>query len=66
VVERPKFVETTALGAAMLAAYGAGLYPSLDEAARAMRGPVEIFKPDIDPQIRERRLAAWRKALSLA
>ena len=32
-VERPDFVETTALGAAFCAAVGAGLYPSLDDAA---------------------------------
>ena len=38
-VERPAFVETTALGAAMLAGVGCGLFASLEEAA-AMRGAV--------------------------
>ena len=36
-VERPAFVETTALGAAMLAAAGAGLYGDVPSAAQAMR-----------------------------
>src|SRR3546814_9371367 len=40
-VERPDFVESTALGAAMLAATGAGLYPHLADAAAAMRGGSE-------------------------
>jgi xylulokinase len=36
---RPDDVETTARGAAMLAAAGAGLHPTVAEAARAMAGP---------------------------
>src|SRR3546814_5587047 len=35
-VERPEFVESTALGAAMLAATGADLYPDLAGAAAAI------------------------------
>ncbi|MEQ5789121.1 glycerol kinase GlpK [Erythrobacter sp. NFXS35] len=65
-VERPGFVETTALGAAMLAATGAGLYDNLDEAARAMRGELARFKPGMTADIREERLARWRKALAAA
>ena len=42
-VERPAFVETTALGAAMLAGVGAGLFGSLEEAA-AMRGAVRAVR----------------------
>ena len=62
-VERPAFVETTALGAAMLAAVGCGLYHSLEEAAR-MRGGVTRFAPTLDPSAREIRLAGWADALS--
>jgi glycerol kinase len=62
-VERPAFVETTALGAAMLAGVGAGLFGSLDEAA-AMRGAVEKFEPAMDAATRDRRLAGWRKAVA--
>ncbi|MFO6447946.1 glycerol kinase GlpK [Erythrobacter sp. NE805] len=66
IVERPGFVETTALGAAMLAAAGAGLYPDLASAAQAMRGRLHRFEPAMDGGVREARLAAWRKALAAA
>lgn len=62
-VERPAFVETTALGAAMLAGVGAGLYASLEEAA-AMRGAVERFRPAMAADVRAARLAGWQKALA--
>ncbi|HYI63515.1 MAG TPA: glycerol kinase GlpK [Allosphingosinicella sp.] len=62
-VERPAFVETTALGAAMLAGVGAGLFGSLEEAA-AMRGPVERFAPAMEPDVRAARLGAWRRAVA--
>ncbi|MGY6550381.1 MAG: glycerol kinase GlpK [Erythrobacter sp.] len=65
-VERPAFVETTALGAAMLAATGAGLYPDLASAAAAMRGAMTRFEPAMADQVRTERLARWRKALSAA
>jgi glycerol kinase len=65
-VERPGFVETTALGSAMLAATGAGLYPSLDAAAQAMRGELAKFTPQLAAGVREERLTRWRKALSAA
>jgi glycerol kinase len=62
-VERPAFVETTALGAAMLAGVGAGLFASLDEAA-AMRGAIERFQPAMAADSRAARLAGWREALA--
>ena len=65
-VERPGFVETTALGAAMLAAAGAGLYPDLASAAQAMRGTLARFEPAMEAEVRDARLAAWRKALAAA
>ena len=61
-VERPSFIETTALGAAMLAAVGAGLYPSLAEAS-VMRGKVERFAPAMPSEVRQTRLAGWAEAL---
>ncbi|KPF62938.1 glycerol kinase GlpK [Porphyrobacter sp. AAP60] len=63
-VERPGFVETTALGAAMLAATGAGIYPDLGAAAEAMRGDLTRFTPQLAAGVREARLATWRKALA--
>lgn len=65
-VERPGFVETTALGAAMLAACGAGMHASLDAAAQAMRGRLHTFEPAMEGEVREARLAAWKKALAAA
>jgi glycerol kinase len=62
-VERPSFVETTALGAAMLAAVGAGIYADLSTAAAAMDSEVTSFEPKMDSIERERRLAGWRDAL---
>ena len=65
-VERPDFVETTALGAAILAAYGAGLFVSLEEAFAAMSGPTRRFAPAMADEVRDKRLALWRKALGAA
>ncbi|WP_395612244.1 glycerol kinase GlpK [Allosphingosinicella sp.] len=62
-VERPVFIETTALGAAMLAGVGAGLFGSLEEAA-AMRGEVQRFRPDMAAAVREGRLTGWEKAMA--
>jgi glycerol kinase len=61
-VERPAFVETTALGAAMLAGVGCGIFASLEEAA-AMRGDVRRFESAMDAAVRERRLEGWAKAV---
>jgi glycerol kinase len=63
-VLRPDFVETTALGAAMLAAVGAGLHPSLEAAAEAMIGAEKRFEPRMEASLRERRLAGWQAALA--
>ncbi|HYJ52551.1 MAG TPA: glycerol kinase GlpK [Allosphingosinicella sp.] len=61
-VERPAFVETTALGAAMLAGVGIGLFGSLEEAA-AMRGDVRRFETAMDQSARAARLEGWRGAI---
>jgi glycerol kinase len=65
-VERPDFVETTALGAAMLAAVGAGLHRDLPSAAKAMRGSHKRFEPAMDEATRAQRLERWKKALAAA
>jgi len=62
-VERPGFVETTALGAAMLAGVGCGLFSSLEKAA-VMRGAVERFEPAATTGAREERLESWREAVA--
>jgi glycerol kinase len=62
-VERPEFFETTALGAAMLAAVGCGIYPSL-EAASVMISGLDVHEPSIDPETRDLRLAGWKRAIN--
>ena len=61
-VERPEFAETTALGAAMLAGVGCGLFDGLEQAS-AMRGSVESFAPRMDEVERGKRLIGWAKAI---
>ena len=63
-VERPANVESTALGAATLAAAGSGLYPGLRQAADAMSSPLTRFDVAMDAETRDRRLAAWDKAVA--
>jgi glycerol kinase len=61
-VERPAFVETTAMGAAMLAGVGAGLFRSLEDAA-ALRGPTARFAPKLPEDERRARLEGWGRAM---
>jgi len=63
-VTRPDFVETTALGAAILAAAGAGLHDGLAKAASAMTGPAHDFEPAMDAQTRSARIANWDAAIA--
>ena len=63
-VVRPDFVETTALGAAMLAAVGVGLHADLRAAADAMIGPETRFEPAMGEEERRRRIAEWEAALA--
>ena len=63
-VERPDMVETTALGAGVLAAVGAGLFGGLEEAIGAMRGAVRAFAPAMEPETRTERLKRWSRALA--
>ncbi|MDE1917051.1 MAG: glycerol kinase [Sphingomonadales bacterium] len=62
-VERPISVETTALGAAMLAGVGCGLYAGLAEAG-AMRQGTETFQPAMGEDERSARLSLWHQLLA--
>ena len=62
-VERPAVTETTALGAALLAGVGAGLYGSLEEAVAATWRPDRIFTPSMPPARRQSLLAGWCAAV---
>lgn len=61
-VERPDNVESSVLGAAMLAAVGAGLHPTLEAAARAMRRPGRHFRPATNAADRVHRMQQWDRA----
>jgi glycerol kinase len=62
-VDRPDFAETTALGAAMLAGVGCGMFAGLEEAAQ-MRGAVRTFEPEMKAGMREARLTGWADAVN--
>ena len=61
-VERPKVLETTALGAAAFAGLQAGVYQSVDEIAECRRVDAR-FQPAMAPVERNQALAGWAKAL---
>ena len=65
-VERPAVIETTALGAAMLAAVGAGKFAGLAEAAAAMARADRAFMPEAGAEARGARRAAWARAVRQA
>jgi glycerol kinase len=57
-VARAAYQETTALGAALFAGLGAGLYPDAQTAARA-RPHTEAFAPELGHHSREAAYARW-------
>jgi glycerol kinase len=61
-VDRPKVLETTALGAAYLAGRSAGLCPDLQGFARTWRLD-RRFEPRMDETERARKWAGWRDAV---
>ncbi len=62
-VDRPSCKETTALGAAFLAGWRAGLYPAPDEFARYW-GLDRRFMPTMSEAVRKARRAGWRAAVA--
>ena len=61
-VVRPKVLETTALGAAMLAGLGAGVYGTPEETARSWRKDLE-FTPRMDEATRRLEMDGWHRAV---
>ena len=65
IMQRPKVTETTALGAGLLAAMGAGLINHLEDAST--RWTVDKrFEPAMDDDVRSERIAGWRRAVAQA
>jgi glycerol kinase len=61
-VERPANLETTALGAAMLAGHASGAWPGVLDASGAP-GELARFAPALDAGRRARLLEGWHKAV---
>ena len=61
-VDRPKVMETTALGAAYLAGRAAGLCPDLPEFAAQWRLD-RRFVPKMDEVTRAKRYSGWKDAV---
>ena len=64
-IERPRCLETTALGAAMLAGLGVGLFTSPEETQRAWHAQ-RRFEPQMDAEKRKEALNSWRRAVDTA
>ena len=64
-VDRPKNVETTALGAAVLAGMAAGVW-SGPEALGALRLSQRVFTPSMEEEKRAALYRRWQRAVSLA
>src|SRR5512143_1317531 len=64
-VERPRMLETTALGAAFLAGLATGVWKDREEIRRNWKVG-KRFDPKMKPTEREAHLARWRKAVDAA
>jgi len=64
-VERPKNIESTALGAAMLAGLGVGIWPDTDSLS-SIREVDRKFAPTITIKDRRARMKVWKKAVKRA
>ncbi len=60
-LRRPAVVETTAMGAAMLAGLGAGFWSDLRDLESG--GEDTIFRPQMAPEDREEKLRGWHRAV---
>ena len=64
-VQQPAVLETTALGAALLAGLAVGVYGNLEETAAGWHVDTE-FTPQMDAERREELLAGWHRAVGCA
>lgn len=64
-VQRPRCVETTAMGAAYLAGLAVGYWKNKEEVLKNW-AVNRTFQPDITPEERAKRLKGWNKAVKCA
>jgi glycerol kinase len=62
-LRRPKYLETTSLGAVFAAGLGAGLWTDLSDVERTWKEDRE-FKPEMQDSERERVLNSWKLAIA--
>ncbi|KZY42917.1 hypothetical protein A3731_34775 [Roseovarius sp. HI0049] len=62
-VDRPKVLETTALGAAWLAGMKAGIYPDQEGFAREWALD-RRFEPQMDADTRDAKYESWKRAVA--
>ena len=62
-VDRPKVLETTAVGVAYLAGLKAGIFPGLADFARSW-ALQRRFTPSLDSATREAKYAGWKDAVA--
>ena len=63
-IRRPAITESTALGAAFLAALGSGIFTCKTEIAQIL-GNGQIFNPNMDEEIRQKLLSGWQTAIEM-
>ena len=64
-VQRPAVLETTALGAALLAGLAVGMYPDLASTAKGWH-VADSFEPKMDEEKRQKLLKGWKRAIDCA
>jgi glycerol kinase len=62
-LKRPKYLETTSLGAIFAAGLGAGIWRDLSAIEKSWKIDRE-FNPSIDPAVRECELTRWKSAVA--
>ena len=61
-IDRPRNLETTALGAALFAGLGIGLYSSLEE-LRGARHTDQVFTPKVSNELHMLQIQGWQRAI---
>lgn len=61
-VDRPKILETTALGAAWLAGHNAGVWPEAEGFSKSWQLD-QRFTPAMDESLRAKKIAGWKDAV---
>lgn len=64
-IDRPRMVETTALGAAFLAGLASGVWSELSDIA-AIRESERVFSPEMDITLADKYFSDWKRAVERA